>query len=144
MSKQFDLEVVVCVLLGSNSYLELQLCQEAGPEEGQYIPSLCFPLRGEERADVAAIREAREQLGVEVRPDDIRCFHVRQENARRRMLLFFRVTNYAKLPGAGERGRLDSLQAFYLHKLPENIAPYLSDVLYCWQRNVIYSSSIGV
>jgi ADP-ribose pyrophosphatase YjhB (NUDIX family) len=115
-----------------------------GFQDGQYS----FPaghLGGdEETLSQAMIREAREEIGVEIDVADLELAHVmhrkqREPTDERRINLFFRAKKWEGEPRIMEPNKCDDLQWFELDRLPDNTIPYVRQAIGCLRKNVKYS-----
>lgn len=93
----------------------------------------------------AAVREAREEAGVEVREQDIAVVHClfHEQRADTRLRVFFRVHRWTGEPHNAEPEKCDDLQWFPLRALPDNIVPYARDMLKAWAQGDLYASRHG-
>lgn len=92
----------------------------------------------------AMVREAREEIGVEVDVGDLELVHVmhrkqREPTEERRINLFFRAKKWEGEPKIMEPDKCDDLQWFELDRLPDNTIPYVRQAISCFRKNVKYS-----
>lgn len=89
----------------------------------------------------AAIREAREEAGLELDPEEIKVSHMMHRNSDDsvRMDVFFTVENWKGSPVNREPEKCSDLSWFPLEELPKNTIPYIRDALNYIRRDIPYS-----
>jgi mutator protein MutT len=98
---------------------------QTGYMDGHYsVPA--GHLDGGETVTQAAIREAREETGLDLLPEDITfaCVLHRYEDEER-IDFFVRVARWGGEPVNTEPHKCDDLRWFSLSRLPENLIPYV-------------------
>ena len=128
-------------LLRDDSVLLLRR-HNTGWADGSYtVPS--GHIDQNEPASIAAIRETKEEVNVDIDPTNIRFVHVmhRKNNANNRTYIdfFFIATKWSGSPVNNEVDKCDRLEWFKLDQLPENIIPFVSDALKYHIENIPYS-----
>ena len=100
-----------------------------GYEDGNYsVPA--GHLEGNETVVQAAIREVREEVGVELRPDDLAVVGtMHRKFGDERVDFFVSVSRWAGAPSNREPGKCDDLSWFELDALPPNTIPYVRRAL---------------
>ncbi len=88
-----------------------------------------------------AVREAMEEIGVAVRPEDLTLAHSRSRRAEdyERIDLFFVTSKWSGEIENKEPQKCDDLQFFSLDALPETVAPYIREVLMAFRDGIAYS-----
>jgi 8-oxo-dGTP diphosphatase len=98
---------------------------QTGYMDGHYsVPA--GHLDGEETVRKAGVREANEEIGVQVDPDDMSfagVFHRHEDDER--VDFFVKVQNWIGEPVNAEPGKCDELRWSDLEQLPENTIPYI-------------------
>jgi len=98
---------------------------QTGYADGYYsVPA--GHLDGNEPVHLAAIREAKEEVGVPITPEDIRfagVFH-RFENDER-IVFFMKVSHWVGEPYNAEPNKCDELCWADVNRLPDNMVPYV-------------------
>lgn len=86
---------------------------------------------GNEPAVVAACREAKEEVGVDIAPSDLRLVHTVHELAEghERLNLGFLVEKYSGEITNAEPNKCDELRWADINDLPENIVPSVREML---------------
>ena len=110
-----------------------------GYEDGKY-GLVAGHVDADESITHAAIREANEESGVVIDPDDLvlaTTMHRRQEDER--VDFFFKVKKWTGEPKNMEPEKCDDLSWFPLDELPPNIIPYIHQAIECSQKGIIYS-----
>lgn len=91
----------------------------------------------------AMVREALEEIGVTLAPEDLRVAHVMHRksdtDSSERVDTFFVAEKWTGDITNREPEKCDDLSWFSLDELPENIIPYIRHVLECIERKVFYS-----
>ncbi|MET1033297.1 MAG: NUDIX domain-containing protein [Candidatus Saccharimonadales bacterium] len=89
-------------------------------------------LDGGEPAHIAAIREAKEEVGVDISPDDLHFVHTlhrkAEESDHERIDMFFMAKNYKGELQNMEPEKCDELRWASYEDLPENIVPEVRSV----------------
>jgi 8-oxo-dGTP diphosphatase len=99
--------------------------QNTGYADGQYSV-VAGHLEGNETVKQAAIREAKEEAGVELREEDIEIIGVmHRKETDERIDFFALVKNWNGEIRNNEPHKCDDLRFFSLNDLPFNIIPYI-------------------
>ena len=105
---------------------------QTGWRDGEYT----FPsghLDGNESLKQAAIRESKEEVGVDIKPEDLKLVHVTHhvadEGDHERMDFYFEVLSYSGELKNNEPHKCDEAGWFDLDNLPENIIPTMRESL---------------
>jgi 8-oxo-dGTP diphosphatase len=100
-----------------------------GYEDGNYsVPA--GHLDGEEEVKSAAIREAKEECGIDILPDDLQVVHVMHRKSTDERIDFFLAA--AKWTGEivnAEPHKCDELRWVQLDQLPGNVIPYVRQAI---------------
>ena len=97
---------------------------------------------GGETATAAVVREAREEIGIEIVEADLRCVHVmhRDSEIGEWFDLFFVCERWKNDPHIAEPDRCDDLVWRRVDDLPKNTMPYIQRVLGHWRRGEFFST----
>ncbi len=96
-----------------------------------------------ELPSAAAVREAKEEIGVTIDQKDVDLVHSLYRTAHDitgdRADYFFVANNWEGEPANMEPDKCDDVQWFSVKNLPENIIPYIKDVIVNIENNIMYS-----
>lgn len=112
----------------------------SGYEDGNYsVPA--GHLDGGEQFKQAAIREAREETGVEIAPEDLEVVGTMHRKAEDERIDFFVVaTRWEGEPRNCEPDKCDQLHWVEIGNLPENVIPYVRRALENYQAGRWFDS----
>ncbi|MEJ8543898.1 NUDIX hydrolase [Brevibacillus borstelensis] len=126
-------------LLRGNEILLLRR-YNTGYEDGNYsVPA--GHLDGGEEVKAAAIREAREEAGIELDPQDLRVVGVMHRLSLDERIDFFLAAE--KWTGSivnAEPDKCDELRWVRLDKLPDNVIPYVRQAISNFRNNQWFDS----
>lgn len=139
MADRFKLISAVHLFLIEDSTIWLLKRYNTGYEDGKYsVPA--GHLDGNEGATLAMCREALEEAGVKIKPEDLDLIHVMHRKADdERMDLFFRARKWQGNPEVMEPDKCDEIKLFPLDSLPLNIIPYVKCAIENFRDGIIYS-----
>ena len=137
MSAKFPVAVHI-FLLCANSVLLLRRAN-TGYEDGNYSV-VAGHLEGGESVTQAAVREAKEEVGVDLRPADLRVIGVMHRAAsEERVDFFLSATDWAGTISNREPDKCSELRWCVLNALPENTIPYIRAALENFRRGVWFA-----
>jgi len=131
---------VYLILMKDDNKILLSRRCNTGFHDGEYsLPA--GHLHGNETLAQAMIREAREEIGVKLSPEDLKLTHVmhRKEPNEERVNFFFRAEKWADEPKNMEPHKCDDLQWFDIDKLPDNVIPYVRQAINRFNNKIFYS-----
>ncbi|MFQ6396659.1 NUDIX hydrolase [Nocardia sp. KC 131] len=98
--------------------------QNTGFEDGAWhLPS--GHLEADESVIAALIREAEEEIGVVIKPEDVQFSHIMHNSSSGgRVAFFFVVTNWQGEPTNREPDKCSALDWFAVDKLPDHMIAY--------------------
>ena len=116
---------------------------QTGYEDGKWSLPAGHVEKGETYTQ-CIIREAKEEIGVDILEKNLRVGHVLQrisqtKESGERMELFFVAEKWQGEPKIMEPEKCDGLKWFEKKKLPETIIPCIRHVVEMMSRGVIYS-----
>ena len=114
---------------------------QTGYDDGLYSV-VAGHLDGKETVRQAAVREAREESGLILDPDQLSVVHVMHRNKpgiEEKIEFFLRVEDWIGEPINGEPQKCDDLSWFSLQELPTNMVGYVRFALDAIVRREIYS-----
>lgn len=129
--EHFKLIPAVFLILIKNNQILLLRRFNTGYEDGKYtLPS--GHLNGDEPATQAIAREAFEEVGIKVKPTDLKfAFLVHRPkdskypNDEERADIFFTTNTWSGVPQNMESEKCDHLGWFDINNLPSNIIPWV-------------------
>lgn len=126
---RFTIHSAVYLLLINDGKVLLLRRYNTGWSDGMYT-LLAGHLDGNEPLTVAMSREALEEAGITVNPEDIQFAHVMHRVSDKEYLdFFFTATKWEGEPRNTEPEKCDDMQWFPLDDLPNNILPYIKQVI---------------
>jgi 8-oxo-dGTP pyrophosphatase MutT (NUDIX family) len=121
---------VLFVLEEQGRYL-LHLRQNTGFADGFWCASGGHVEAGEHFLQAVA-REAKEELGVTVKEEDMHFLgvhHIRRSDGQEGLNLYYRITQWQGTPTIGEPEYIAALQWFPANALPSNVYPEFHEVI---------------
>ena len=110
-------------------------------EDGKY-GVIAGHMEDGETAREAICREAREEAGIELAPDDLAFAQVVHRADRgQRVGFFFEARRWRGEPRNMEPHKADDFRWFPLDALPENMVPYVRAAIERWRAGVLYGES---
>ena len=110
-----------------------------GYEDGNYSV-VAGHVEAGETVTQAAIREAREEAGIEMDPAGLRLRHVMHRRGDDERVDFFVVVErWVGEPRNCEPAKCDELSWHALAALPDNTIPYVRHAIACWRAGRLYS-----
>ena len=129
VTNRFKLLSAVHLFLIQDSQVLLLRRFNTGYEDGKYSV-IAGHLNGDEEIKAAMIREAREEVGVEISPLDLRVVGVMHRKSNDERIDFFLVaTSWSGEITNREPYKCDQLAWFDMDDLPENVIPYVRKAL---------------
>jgi mutator protein MutT len=101
----------------------------------------CGHVDGGERVTSAAAREALEEVGVEIKREDLEVVHVmhRYGETKERIEFFLLAKNWIGEPKNNELDKCDLVEWFSLSELPENMVPKSKHAILEYQKGNTFS-----
>lgn len=137
--ERFKLIASVYLLFVKDGKILLLRRANTGYEDGNY-GLVAGHLDAHESLTHAAIREGKEESGVDINPVDLEVkttMHRRQSDER--VDFFFEVKKWNGEPINTEPDKCDDLSWFNLDNLPQNTIPYIRQAIECYKKGIIYS-----
>jgi len=111
-----------------------------GYEDGKYSV-IAGHLEGNEEIKAAAIREAQEEVGIEISPLELQIVGVmHRKSTDERIDFFLAATSWSGEITNREPDRCDQLAWFDPDELPENVVPYVRKALDNYRRGDWFDS----
>jgi ADP-ribose pyrophosphatase YjhB (NUDIX family) len=142
MSKErFKLVPFVALILRKGTKILLIRRYNTGYDDGTWA---CAGggVDGKEPVTNAVIREAREELGIKLKSENLKMAHVlhAQHSIGHETIGFFiEATEWEGEPKNMEPHKCDNIGWFDLNELPENLIPTFGHVVQMLEKNVFYS-----
>lgn len=97
-------------------------------------------LDGNEPASDAMIREAKEEVGIEIDRNDLKISAISHSKANNKEYIqfFFVCKKWKGEIKNAEPHKCDELKFFPIDSLPENIIPYIKKAIECHKNNISY------
>jgi ADP-ribose pyrophosphatase YjhB (NUDIX family) len=127
------------VLIKGNKILLLRRFN-TGHMDGNYS-MVAGHLEGNETFIQAAIREAKEEAGIDIKPEDLEVAHVMHRKCpdEERIDLFIKARKWKGEPKNLEPHKCDDLRWFKIERLPINTIPYVKHAIGCIRNRIFYS-----
>ncbi len=139
MEERFKMIASVYLLFQKDSQVLLLRRTGTGYMDGHYGLVAGHVDEGESLT-TAAGREAKEESGVDILPNDL---HLRTTMHRRgedeRVDFFFEPALWSGELHNAEPDKCDDLSWFPIDQLPENTIPYIRQAIEAWQKGSVYS-----
>ena len=129
---------VYLLLMDERGILLLRRCC-TGYEDGNYSV-VAGHVDGAEPARAALAREAREEAGIDIRPDALTLRHVMHRRSDRESVgFYFSCRAWSGEPVNREPHKCDDLRWFPTEALPANTVPYVRQAIACALAGQPYS-----
>jgi 8-oxo-dGTP diphosphatase len=144
---RFKLIPAAYLLLRRDDEILLQRRAGTGYQDGMYS-LVSGHLEGDELAREAMVREANEEAGITVEPDDLKFVHLahrltRDNPGQERVDIFFETRRWQGEPRIMEPDKSDDLRWFSLNDLPAEIIPFIQLVIADIGKGVSYSEYVA-
>jgi ADP-ribose pyrophosphatase YjhB (NUDIX family) len=129
------------LLLVQDGRILLLRRQNTGYQDGKYSV-VAGHIDGAETARAAICREAREEAGIELAPDDLAFAQVVHRADRdERVSFFFAATRWQSEVRNMEPDKASELRWFPLDRLPDDMVPYVRQAIERWRQGELYGES---
>lgn len=140
--ERYQTKVAVFLLLTREkdgvTQILLQERANTGYMDGKYETSCSGHLEKGETLAQAIIREAKEEIGIDVKEKDLKMVALIHPYQDDYLNVFFETKKYEGTPKIKEPEKCDDLRWFNIEELPENIFDRIKNVLENIKRNIIY------
>ena len=138
--KRFKLVSAVHIFLIHDDQVLLLRRFNTGYEDGNYSV-VAGHLNGGEEVKAAAIREAQEEVGIQIAPEDLRVVGVmHRKSDDERVDFFVAATSWSGQVANMEPDKCDQLAWFRFDDLPDNVIPYVRRALDNYRRGQWFDS----
>jgi len=139
--ERFKLVPEAHLLLLQNDRILLLRRRNTGYEDGKFSV-VAGHMEDGETAREAICREAREEAGIELVPDQLSFAQVVHRADRgQRVSFFFAARRWRGEPRNLEPHKADDLGWFPLDALPDNMVPYVRHAIERWRAGALYGES---
>lgn len=142
--KRYQLRCAVCLLLlkkeKDKTFVLLQKREHTGLYDGKYDVSVCGHLEENESLMDCVIREAKEEVLVELKKEDLELLHllhIQFEDAEYFMPLVV-TTTWRGRPQIGEPNKCSALEWFAIDELPKEIIPERKQMIEDYINQISY------
>ena len=137
--ERFKLIPEAHLLLFQENKILLLLRKNTGYEDGKYSV-VAGHLDGEETAREAMVREAMEEAGIRIDPEDLILAHIsHRTHMDERVSFFFTAAEWEGIPENMEPDKCGDLSWFSVNSLPDNMVPYVRNAIEQYLEGKIYS-----
>lgn len=138
--ERFKLIVEACLILIREDEILLSRRYNTGYGDGSYN----FPaghLEEGETIKECLVREAKEEVGIDINISDLELVHVMDRNVinNERIAFFFKAKEWKGNLINMEPEKCDDLKWFKINELPENTIPYIRSAINFYLNSVSYS-----
>lgn len=146
VTERFKLIPAVYLILRKGDEVLLLQRANTGYQDGKYS-LVSGHLDGDELATHGLVREAKEEAGITIKPEDLVLVHTvhrlsRDERNQERMDLFFEATTWTGDIKNMEPHKCSDLSWFGINNLPDQMIPLVKQVLESVARGRHYSEYI--
>ena len=139
--ERFRLHATAILLLVHDGKVLLCRRFNTGWEDGKY-GFMAGHIDGDESFRSALCREADEELGITIEPDDLRFFHVQHHISNKEYVyMYFTASKWKGEPSNRELHKCDDVQWFPLDNLPDKLVADTADTIEYYRHGVLYSES---
>ncbi len=136
---RFSLIPEVHLVLERDGKILLLKRANTGYEDGKYS-LVAGHMDGAETAREAMAREAMEEAGLIIAPEDLQLIHIiHRKSETERLSFFFKPLKYQGEPKNLEPDKCDELTWFSFCSMPDNTIPYIQHALNEYRHSRIYS-----
>lgn len=129
------------LLLIKNNKILLSRRFKTGYEDGNYSLPAGHVEKGETLREAAA-REIMEEIGLAIKPEDLKLVHVmHRKESDIRVDFFFTAKKWSGDPKNMEPNKCDDLRWYPLNELPETTIPYIRKAIESYQKKIFYSEA---
>src|SRR5262249_38204025 len=97
-------------------------------------------MEASESVVAALVREAKEEIGVTIQPDDVKMAHIMHNSSGGgRIAFFFEVTHWEDTPTNMEPEKCGGWEWFAIEQLPNQMIPYAQDALRSYAQGEMFS-----
>ncbi len=140
MEERFKLIPTVHLVLIKDTKILLSRRFNTGYEDGKY-GVVAGHLDGNETFIQGMIREAKEEAGIDIKPEDLEVVHVMHRKCpnEERVDFFIQAKFWVSEPKIMEPHKCDDMGWFEFNNPPDNIIPYIKEAIEYFKNKILYS-----
>ena len=142
MKERYESKVAVFLVLtritDKGKEILLQRRYNTGYMDGKYDMACSGHLEINESISTAVVREAKEELGIDIQEKDLQMVCVIHPYQEGYMNIFFSAKKYQGIPQIIEKEKCDDLNWFNINNLPTNTIERIKNVIQCMENGIIY------
>jgi len=131
------------IILGEDGQkILLHLRQNTGYCDGYWDTAASGHVDAKETAKQAAVRECKEEVGIDVNVDDLEFVHLSHHASEPDLTyyhIYFTVKNYDGIPTIMEPDKAVELRWFSLIDLPDKMIPCRKIAIESWKKGILYT-----
>lgn len=144
MKERYQSKIAVYLVLtrltNQGKEILFQRRYNTGYMDGKYEISCSGHLEKGESLSMAMVREAKEELGIEIQEKDLQLVFVNHSYKEDYMQIYFTTQKYKGSPQIIEKNKCDDLRWFNINNLPDNIMDRIEQAIKCMESGVRYDS----
>lgn len=144
MKERYQSKVAVSLILtrltDDGKEILFQRRCNTGYMDGKYEISCSGHLEKGESLSNAMIREAKEELGIEIQEKDLQLVFVNHSYKEDYIQIYFTTQKYKGIPQIIEKDKCDDLRWFNINNLPNNIMDRIERAIKCIESGVLYDN----
>ena len=142
MKKRYESKEAVFLVLtrekSKGTEILLQRRCNTGYMDGKYDMAASGHLESGESLSMVVVREAKEELGIDIQEKDLQLVSVLHPYQEECMNIFFSTKKFEGTPQIIEKEKCDDLRWFNLNNLPDNTIERIKQVIKCMENGIIY------
>ena len=142
MKKRYESKVAVFLVLtrytDKGTEIMLQRRCNTGYMDGKYDMACSGHLESGESLSMAVVREAKEELGIDIQEKDLQLVSVLHPYHEEYMNIFFSTQKFKGTPQIIEKEKCDDLRWFDFNNLPDNTIERIKQVIKCIENGILY------
>ena len=142
MKERYQSKIAVFLVLtrekDNGTEIMLQRRCNTGYMDGKYDMACSGHLESGESLSMAVVREAKEELGIDIQEKDLQLVTVLHPYQEEYMNIFFSTKKFEGTPQIIEKEKCDDLRWFNLNNLPDNTIERIKQVIKCMENGIIY------
>lgn len=138
MKERFKVVAAVYIMFVRDDKILMLRRFNTGYEDGNYS-FVAGHIDGGESLKSAAVREAKEEAGVDIKPEDLKLVVTMHRLTDREQIdTFFEVRHWTGEPRIMEKDKCDDLSWFPVDNPPLNAIPYIREAIHCYKNGIPY------